>query len=415
MSELTNIVQRAKTASYILAGVSSDLKNQSLSKIAEDLFSEKEKIFSANQLDLKKAQKKGLSVVLLDRLTLNEKRLQQIIEGIEEIIKLPDPVGEILAQWSRPNGLKIKKVRVPFGVVGIIYEARPNVTVDVVSICLKTGNAAVLRGGSDAFETNKVLVNIIRSSLKKSGLPEDAVVMVENTDRQSIMDLIKLRGLIDLVIPRGGENLIKAVVENSTVPVIETGTGNCHVYIEKTADINQAVEIVFNAKVQRPSVCNAAEKLLIDQKIATSFLPPIFKRLKEAGVELRGDEEVRRLDSAIRPATEEDWYTEYLDLIMAVKIVANIDEAITHINKYGSHHTEAIITRSEEAAKKFTRAIDSAAVFVNASTRFTDGGEFGFGAEIGISTQKLHARGPMGLVELTSYKYIIEGSGQIRT
>lgn len=415
MNFLEEQVKKAKEASSLLAQLSEAEKNKALLQISEDLLFEKEKIFSANQKDLKKSEASGLSQALQDRLNFNEKRLLQTIEGINVVVKLKDPVGEVLAEWTRPNGLKIKKIRVPFGVTGIIYEARPNVTVDVVALCLKTGNSVVLRGGSDAFETNLALTKIIRESLKKNGLPEDAVVMIEDTDRSSVTALLKMRNYLDVIIPRGGESLIKTVVENSQVPVIETGTGNCHIYVEKTARLDMAEEIIFNAKTQRPSVCNAAEKLLIDRGIAAEFLPRVLKKLKAAGVEIRGDEASRKIDSTIKPAIEEDWYQEYLDLIIAVKIVENIDQAIAHINKYSSHHSEAIITQNKQASEKFTQEIDSACVFVNASTRFTDGGEFGFGAEIGISTQKLHARGPMGLPELTSYKYVIEGNGQIRT
>lgn len=414
MSLLKQVAQ-AKEASFFLASSSTELKNKSLEILAQNLQNFKEKIFEANQKDLEKARDWGLTDSLLDRLKLDELRLNQVIEGVKIVIGLKDPVGEVISEWSRPNGLKIQKIRVPFGVIAIIYEARPNVTVDVAALCLKAGNAVVLRGGSNAFETNLVLTKIIRESLKSAGLPEDAVVMIEDTDREAILKLLKMRDYLDLVIPRGGAGLIKTVVENSTVPVIETGTGNCHVYVEKSADEQLAVEITFNAKVERPSVCNAAETLLVDEEIASQFLPKIIKRLKEAKVELRGDEFVRKIDPSVKPATEQDWYEEFLDLIMAVKVVKNIDEAIAHINKYSSHHSEAIITQNLAAAKKFAQEIDSACVFVNASTRFTDGGEFGFGAEIGISTQKLHARGPMGLPELTSYKYVVQGTGQVRT
>lgn len=414
MSLLKQVAQ-AKEASYLLASSSTELKNKSLEILAQNLQNFKEKIFEANQKDLEKARDWGLTNSLLDRLKLDELRLNQVIEGVKIVIGLKDPVGEVISEWSRPNGLKIQKIRVPFGVIAIIYEARPNVTVDVAALCLKAGNAVVLRGGSNAFETNLVLTKIIRESLKSAGLPEDAVVMIEDTDREAILKLLKMRDYLDLVIPRGGAGLIKTVVENSTVPIIETGTGNCHVYVEKSADEQLAVEITFNAKVERPSVCNAAETLLVDEEIASKFLPKIIKRLKEAKVELRGDEFVRKIDPSVKPATEQDWYEEFLDLIMAVKVVKNIDEAIAHINKYSSHHSEAIITQNLAAAKKFAQEIDSACVFVNASTRFTDGGEFGFGAEIGISTQKLHARGPMGLPELTSYKYVVQGTGQVRT
>lgn len=414
MSLLKQVAQ-AKEASFFLASSSTELKNKSLEILAQNLQNFKEKIFEANQKDLEKARDWGLTNSLLDRLKLDELRLNQVIEGVKIVIGLKDPVGEVISEWSRPNGLKIQKIRVPFGVIAIIYEARPNVTVDVAALCLKAGNAVVLRGGSNAFETNLVLTKIIRESLKSAGLPEDAVVMIEDTDREAILKLLKMRDYLDLVIPRGGAGLIKTVVENSTVPVIETGTGNCHVYVEKSADEQLAVEITFNAKVERPSVCNAAETLLVDEEIASQFLPKIIKRLKEAKVELRGDEFVRKIDPSVKPATEQDWYEEFLDLIMAVKVVKNIDEAIAHINKYSSHHSEAIVTQNLAAAKKFAQEIDSACVFVNASTRFTDGGEFGFGAEIGISTQKLHARGPMGLPELTSYKYVVQGTGQVRT
>ena len=414
MSEAIEKARLAKEASYKLANLSTDIKNKALDEMAKVISSGARDIIEANNLDLEIAYKKNIGKALMDRLTLDGERINDIIDGLKIVKNLHDPIGRIIAKWSRPNGLKIAKVRVPLGVIGIVYEARPNVTVDSAALCLKAGNAVILRGGSDAINSNMILAKLISEAAYKSGVPNGAIYLIESTERESVTEMLKLNHFIDVIIPRGGAGLIKHTMENSSIPVIQTGEGNCHAYVEKTADLKKAVEIVYNAKVQRPSVCNAIETLLVDESIAKEFLPMIFQRLKEAHVELRGDEKAKAIDPSIRSATEEDWKTEYLALILAVKVVSGVDEAVKHINAYGTRHSEAIMTRDKAAAKKFTDEVDAAAVYVNASTRFTDGGEFGFGAEIGISTQKLHARGPMGLAELTSYKYIVIGSGQIR-
>ena len=414
MSEAIEKARAAKEASYKLANLSSDIKNKALDEMAKAISTGEKDILNENKLDLEIAYKKNIGKALMDRLALDNERINDIIDGLRIVRNLHDPIGRVIAKWSRPNGLKIAKVRVPLGVIGIVYEARPNVTVDSAALCLKAGNAVVLRGGSDAINSNMILAKLISEAAYKAGVPAGAINLIENTDRDSVTEILKLNHFIDVIIPRGGAGLIKHTMENSTIPVIQTGEGNCHAYVEKTADLKKAVEIVYNAKVSRPSVCNAIETLLVDEAVAKDFLPMVFKRLKEAHVELRGDEKAKAIDPTIRSAMEEDWKTEYLALILAVKVVSGVDEAVKHINTYGTRHSEAIMTRDKAAAKKFTDEVDAAAVYVNASTRFTDGGEFGFGAEIGISTQKLHARGPMGLNELTSYKYIVIGSGQIR-
>ncbi|MFH1709515.1 MAG: glutamate-5-semialdehyde dehydrogenase [bacterium] len=414
MSEVIEKARLAKEASYKLANLSTDIKNKALDEMAKAISSSAKDILDANNLDIEIAYKKNIGKALVDRLSLDGKRIEEMVGSLKTVRNLPDPIGRIIAKWSRPNGLKIAKRRVPLGVIGIVYEARPNVTVDSAALCLKAGNAVVLRGGSDAVNSNIILAKLISEAAYKAGVPSGAINLIESTDRESVTELLALNHFIDVIIPRGGAGLIKHTIENSTIPVIETGEGNCHAYVERTADLKNAVEIVYNAKVSRPSVCNAIETLLVDEAIAKDFLPLVFKHLKEARVEIRGDEKTRMIDTSIKPAAEEDWKTEYLALILAVKVVDGIDEAIKHINTYGTKHSETIITHNRTAAKKFTDEIDAAAVYVNASTRFTDGGEFGFGAEIGISTQKLHARGPMGLNELTSYKYIVIGSGQIR-
>jgi glutamate-5-semialdehyde dehydrogenase len=414
MSEVIEKARLAKEASYKLANLSADIKNKALDEMAKALHAGAKDIIDANSLDIDSALKKNIGKALIDRLSLDGDRIEEIIEGLKIVRGLHDPIGRIIAEWKRPNGLRIAKKIVPLGVIGIVYEARPNVTVDSAALCLKAGNAVVLRGGSDAINSNKIITKLISEAATRAGVPEGAINLIESTDRESVTELLKLNHFIDVIIPRGGAGLIKHTIENSTIPVIQTGEGNCHAYVEKTADLKKAVEIVYNAKVSRPSVCNAIETLLVDEAIAKEFLPLVFKRLKEAHVELRGDEKARAIDPSIKLANEEDWRTEYLALILAVKIVSGTGEAINHINTYGTRHSEAIITRDKAAAKRFTDEVDAAAVYVNASTRFTDGGEFGFGAEIGISTQKLHARGPMGLMELTSYKYIVIGNGQIR-
>ena len=414
MSEIENICIKARASAARIAGLTPAEKNSALLEIAAQIDADRARILEANKKDLEAGGKKGLSKALIERLTLNDQRIASMIDGIKQVAGLPDPVGEVLDDITRPNGLRIQKVRVPIGVIAIIFESRPNVAVDASVLCLKAGNCVVLKGGSDAINSNSAITDAVRKALKTKGLPEDAISLVKSTDRETVKELLKQKRYIDCVIPRGGAGLINMVVENSSIPSIETGVGNCHAYVEKTADPKMASDIVFNAKVQRPSVCNAIETLLVDEAIAGSFLPEMAARLKDAGVELRGCKKTREILADIKEAAEDDWFAEYLDLILAVKIVSGIDEAIEHIQKYGSHHSETIITADQEKARQFTSALDSAAVYVNASTRFTDGCEFGMGAEIGISTQKLHARGPMGLKELTSYKYVIHGSGQIR-
>ncbi len=406
--------EAVKKASGVLYTASTARKNALLKAIAARLARESAAIRRENDHDLADAQRAGISPVLLDRLTLNEKRIAQMISGVKDVISLPDPVGEILERQRRPNGLLIEKVRVPLGAVGIIYEARPNVTIDAAALCLKAGNAVLLRGGSEAIRSNRVLASIIKKALRDVGLPVSCVEFIDTPDRKAVAAMLKQDRFLDIIIPRGSQKLIKYIQENSSVPVIAHGEGNCHVYVDRSADLRKAEEIVFNAKVQRPSVCNAAEKLLVHEKIAEKFLPRVSERLKAAGVELRGDNKTRSIVKFSLPATETDWYREYLDLVMAVKVVKDVEEAIDHINHYGSHHSDSIVTGNKSNGEKFLHEVDSAAVYVNASTRFTDGFEFGLGAEIGISTQKLHARGPMGLEELTSTKFIIHGSGQVR-
>lgn len=415
MEAVKEKARKAKEASYKLAVASTDAKNEALNKIAQYLWERREEILSANGEDIRRAKEKETPPHLIDRLTLNEKRIKDICEAIREVIALPDPVGEIIEGWKRPNGLVIQKVRVPLGVIGIIYEARPNVTVDAATLCLKAGNCVVLRGGSEAISSNVCLVRIIQDALKETSIPPDAVQIIEDTSRASALALMRQSEYLDVLIPRGGAGLIKSVLENARLPVIETGVGNCHTYVHFDADIEMAEKIVINAKCQRPSVCNAMETLLVHKDIAPVFLPRCLKKLSELGVEIRGCERTRELFPEAKPATEEDWYTEFLALILAVKVVDSLEEAIAHINKYGSKHSEAIITSNVQSAKRFCDEVDASTVYVNASTRFTDGGEFGLGAEIGISTQKLHARGPMGLRELTSYKWVVYGEGQIRS
>jgi glutamate-5-semialdehyde dehydrogenase len=406
--------QSVKKASGVLYNSTTAKKNVLLKAIAAQLERETDTICRINRKDLVAAEEAGISSVLLDRLTLNEKRISQMIAGVNDVIALPDPVGTVLERTKRPNGLVIEKVRVPLGAVGIVYEARPNVTIDAAALCLKAGNAVLLRGGSEAIQTNKKLVEIIKKALKKVGLPVGCVEFIDTTDRKAVLEMLKQDRYLDIIIPRGSQKLIKYIQENSSVPVIAHGEGNCHVYVDDSANLRDAVEIVFNAKVQRPSVCNAAEKLLVHEKIAKTFLPQVAARLDAANVELRGDKITRAIVKNVAPANEDDWYREYLDLVIGIKVVKNLEEAIEHINHYGSHHSDAIVTGSKSNGEKFLQQVDSAAVYVNASTRFTDGFEFGLGAEIGISTQKLHARGPMGLAELTSTKFVVHGSGQIR-
>jgi len=403
-----------KEASAVLYNSSSKKKDALLKAIVSQILGHIPSILEANKKDLNAAAAAGLSEVLTDRLTLTEKRIEQMVGGVNDIIKLPDPVGKVVDKTKRPNGLLIEKMRVPLGAVGIIYESRPNVTVDAAALCLKSGNAVLLRGGSEAINTNKRLVALIRQALNDVGLPPGCVEFIDSTDRGAVLEMLKQDAYLDVVIPRGSQQLIRFIQTNSTVPVIAHGEGNCHVYVDRSADLSMAEEIIFNAKVQRPSVCNAAEKLLVHESIASEFLPRACRRLKEAGVEIRGDKETLALVDGAVLATDSDWSKEFLDLIIAVKVIKNLEDAIQHINRYGSHHSDAIVTRNTKNGERFLREVDSAAVYVNASTRFTDGFEFGLGAEIGISTQKLHARGPMGLEELTSTKYVVHGKGQVR-
>lgn len=411
---MEDIGKRAKQAERILAVAKEDVKNNALLKIADALEENCKTIVSANAIDIKAGEDNGMSSSLLDRLRLDEARIKGMADGVREIVKLPDPVGRVLIENERPNGLKIKRVSVPLGVIAVIFEARPNVTSDAAALCLKSGNTVILRGGKEAINSNIAIAKVMREAVKQAGLPEDVIQLVENTTRESANILMTMNRYIDVLIPRGGAGLIQAVVKNSTVPVIETGVGNCHIYVDKEADIKKAVDIVFNAKTSRPSVCNAAESLLIHKDIAKEALVAIKNKLDEKSVVLIGDDNATEIIPDIECATEEDWATEYLDYKMSVKIVESVDEAITHIFKYSTGHSECIITENMDTAEKFLDEIDSAAVYVNASTRFTDGGEFGFGAEIGISTQKTHARGPIGLPELQSFKYKIYGNGQIR-
>lgn len=414
IQEVEDKGRAAKLAARTLATAGTDAKNAALTAMVDALYRSENAIVDANSRDLAAARDKGMTPHLIERLTLNGKRVAEMAQGLQQVAVLPDPIGAVLSGWRRPNGLQITKTRVPLGVIGIIYESRPNVTVDAAALCLKSGNAALLRGGSEAIHSNIALANVLQEALESVHLPRTAIQLVENTDRAAARRLMTLNGFVDCLIPRGGASLIKTVVENATVPVIETGTGNCHVYVDKDADFSMAADIVINAKVQRPSVCNSAETLLVHESIAAAFLPLVGQKLADAGVELRADNAARvHLPSAV-PATKDDWYTEYNALILAVKIVASLEDAVSHINTYGTQHSEAIVTEDYASAQAFTDAVDCAAVYVNASTRFTDGFEFGFGAEIGISNQKLHARGPMGLEELTTYKYIVRGSGQIR-
>lgn len=414
MEELIEIGKKAKKAAGPLAVLNTEKKNQVLSLVADLLEQNTEGILEANARDLKMGAEMGLKGAIVERLSLSGEKIQGIAEGLREIVQLDDPIGEIEEMKKRPNGLLIGKKRVPLGVVGVIYESRPNVTADVAGLCIKTGNVCVLRGGKEAFQSNNAIVNIFHEALEKCGLDAHTVQLVQNTSRESAVAMMKLNAYLDILIPRGGAGLIQAVVQNSTVPVIETGVGNCHIYVDEGADPEKAVPIVFNAKTHRPGVCNAAESLLVHEKVAALVLPDIGRVLKEAGVEIRGDAMTCRLIPEAIPATEEDWSTEYLDLIISSKVVGSLEEAVDHINRYGSMHSESIVTENYSHAQYFLDRVDAAAVYVNASTRFTDGFEFGYGAEIGISTQKLHARGPMGLRELTTNKYIIYGSGQIR-
>lgn len=412
--DLNRMGERAVSAKYELQKLSSKKKRQVLEAVAEGLIGDAKEILKENAKDIGRGEESGMHPGMIDRLRLTEERIQSMAEGLRQIAELEDPVGEVLDTFTRPNGLKITKKRVPFGVIGIIYESRPNVTADAFGLCFQSGNAVILKGGSDALQSNKAITDSIRRVLEECGVNADAIQMIETTDREVTSRFMKLDQYVDVLIPRGGAGLIRSVVENSTIPVIETGTGNCHIYVDEYADLDKALPIIINAKTQRIGVCNACESLVIHRALKDSFLSKLAQALREKNVEMRGDEEVCDVIGDALAATEEDYGKEYLDYILSIKIVSNIDEAIAHINQYSTRHSETILTENEENARKFLNEVDAACVYANASTRFTDGFEFGFGAEIGISTQKMHARGPMGLKELTSYKYTIEGTGQVR-
>jgi glutamate-5-semialdehyde dehydrogenase len=411
---IKEICLKAKAASVEMAKLSADAKNTALCRMANALEANADRILVANQADVEAAKAKGLKVALLDRLALDQKKIQSMAKDLREVSELTDPIGTIISSWIRPNGLIISQVRIPLGVVGVIYESRPNVTSDSAGICIKSGNAVILRGGSDALNSNVVIGEVLREALAGTNVPVDAIQVVNSPERRVAEELMSMREYIDVLIPRGGADLIKTVVEKSRIPVIETGTGNCHIYVEEDADLEKATPIVINAKCQRPGTCNAAEKLLVHSKIAKQYLPVVIDELRKQGVEVRGDAETRKIVTDVKAATEQDWHTEYLDLIIGIKVVKNLDEAVAHINKYGTKHSDSILTRDFDKAMQFIREVDSAAVYWNASTRFTDGNQFGLGAEIGISTQKFHARGPMSVQHLTTTKYVILGNGQIR-
>ena len=413
-SYIYKVVRDAKKASRLVAIADTSLKNAALEQMALNFITSKEILIVENEKDLKAAEENGLSAAMIDRLRLTEQRIEAMAEGIREVINLSDPVGEIMEEIVRPNGLDIQKVRVPIGVIIIIYESRPNVTADAASLCLKTGNATILRGGKESIHSNIAIYRQISLAFEKVGLDKNAIQVIETADREAVEHLLKSDEYADLVIPRGGESLIRNVVENSTIPVIKHYKGVCHVYVDEFADMDMARDVSLNSKLQRPGTCNAMETMLVHEKISGTFLPDIYKGMADAGVELRGCEKSRKIIPEIKQAVEEDWSAEYLEKILSVKVVSSIDDAIEHISVYGSSHSDTIVTEDKSNAKKFTDEVDSAVVYVNASTRFTDGFEFGMGAEIGISTDKLHARGPMGLKELTSYKYIIHGTGQVR-
>lgn len=414
MRTLIEIGESAKIAKRALARLTTGEKNQLLLKAAEALKDNYEEILKANAIDLENGKKAGLKGSIIDRLALSRERIHDMADGLSQIAKLPDPIGEVINMKALPNGLTVGQKRVPMGVIGIIYEARPNVTSDAFGLCLKAGSAVILRGGKEAINSNKATISVFKKAINEMGIDENIVQLIEDTSRETATAMMKMNGYIDVLIPRGGAGLIQSVVKNSTVPVIETGVGNCHVFVDESADIEKAVNIIVNAKAQRPGVCNAAETLLVHKNIAEEFLPRAIKALREKNVEIRGDKAVKAIVNDVVDTTDEDWATEYLDYILAVKVVNNIDDAIDHITKYSTGHSECIVSESYTNTQRFLQEIDSAAVYVNASTRFTDGNEFGFGAEIGISTQKLHARGPMGLKELTTTKYLIYGNGQIR-
>ena len=414
MMNLETLGKQAVEAKYILQTLTTEVKNNALVTVANALKNNKEKLLSANAVDIENGEKNGMHPGLVDRLRLTDARIDAMAEGLLQIVDLPDPIGECMETYERPNGLHIEKKRVPMGVIGIIYESRPNVTADAFGLCFKTGNAVILKGGSDAIHSNMAITEVIRDGLKQAGVVEDAIQLITDTDRQVTAQFMKMKEYVDVLIPRGGAGLIRAVVENSTIPVIETGTGNCHVYVDKDADMEMAVNIIMNAKTQRIGVCNACESLVVHKDAREALLPALKAALDTKNVEIRADEGVREIIDGCLEATEEDFATEYLDYIISMKTVDSVEEAIAHINKYNTKHSECIITKDAANAEKFLNGVDASCVYVNASTRFTDGFEFGFGAEIGISTQKLHARGPMGLKELTSYKYEVRGTGQIR-
>jgi glutamate-5-semialdehyde dehydrogenase len=411
---ILEICKKAKAASVELAKLSAETKNAALCRMANALEANADRILAANREDSEAAKAKGLKPALLDRLALDKRKIENMARCMREVSALPDPVGAIEKSWTRPNGLIIGLLRVPLGVVGVIYESRPDVTSDAAGICIKSGNAVILRGGSDAINSNVTIGEVLRDALEGTNVPVDAIQVVKSTERSAAEELMRMREYVDVLIPRGGADLIKTVVEKARVPVIETGTGNCHIYVEEDADLEKAIPIIINAKCQRPGTCNAAEKLLVHQSIAESFLPKAIAALRAQGVEVRGDEQTVKVVSDVKLATEKDWGTEYLDLIIGVKVMKDLDDAIVHINKYGTKHSESILTSNFDKATRFMREVDSAAVYWNASTRFTDGNQFGLGAEIGISTQKIHARGPMSVQHLTTTKYCILGSGQIR-
>ena len=414
MEQVKTLAERAAASTRLMARMTVQHKNNILDAIARALLENVEFILAENKRDIQRATREGMPAAMIDRLLLDEKRISGMAAGLRKVAALPDPVGEVLGGGTLQSGISMIKKRVPLGVVGIIYEARPNVTADAIGLCLKTGNCALLKGGKEAIHSNIAIVKVAKEAGQAAGMPEGAIELVEDTSREAAASMMRLNGLIDVLIPRGGAGLIQAVVQQATVPVIETGTGNCHVFVDESADQDMATRIVVNAKTSRPSVCNAIETLLVHERIAAEFLPEIFTALREKQVEIRGCEVCLSYDQAVIPATEQDYEREFLDYVIAVKVVKNLDEALSHIAKYGTKHSEAIITRDYANAGRFQEEVDAAAVYVNASTRFTDGEEFGFGAEIGISTQKLHARGPMGLKELTTYKYILTGDGQIR-
>ena len=412
--EMVAMGERAVAASRQLAGLNTRKKNAILEAMAVELDERRTEIQAANAKDMEAGEEAGLSAALLDRLELTDARIDSMIKGLRDVAVLKDPVGAKITRWMRPNGLEILKTRVPIGVIAIIYESRPNVTADATGLCFKTSNAVILRGGREAIHSNKIIADLLQEGGAKKGLPPYSIQLVETTDRDAVRELVQMVGLVDLAIPRGGEGLINAVTEMARVPVIKHYKGVCHTYIDKSADVEMALRIAENAKCQRPGVCNAMETLVVHKDIAAEFLPAFQEQMQAAGVDLRGDAETQRIIQGIKEATEEDWAAEYLDLILAIRVVPDLDAAIEHINRYGSQHSDAIVSEDEAAQKRFTRMVDSSTVYVNASTRFTDGAEFGMGAEIGISTDKLHARGPMGLEELTTYKYVIDGDGQIR-